>query len=175
MNPRTTIALLAACLGFAAFDARSETSVGVHTFSAHVPAKPYQNNGNYGLYVRVDSWSVGGYRNTLGRNTFYVAGHYPLGYGFEASLGLATGYRRTCQDSTEVVTSQQEKAGITYTSKTKVTTTTCAGFSRGAVAPLAGITYQPPVSFMGLKPRVWFSPGMKGSSSVIHLSVEKAL
>lgn len=175
MNPRTTIAVLAACLGFAVVDCRAETSVGVHLGSVHVPAKDYQRNLNVGLYLRVDSWSVGGYRNTLGRNTFYVAGHYPLGYGFGASLGLATGYQRRCQDSTEIVTSTQEKDGATYTQKTKVTTTTCAGFSRGAVAPLAGITYQPAVSFMSFKPRVWFSPGMKGSSSVVHLSVEASL
>jgi hypothetical protein len=175
MNARITLSLLAACLGFAAFECRSETVVGLHLVSAHIPAKDYQRNLNVGGYVRVDSWSVGAYRNTLGRSTFYVAGHYPLGQGFEASLGVATGYRRRCQDSTEVVTTQQEKDGATYTQKTKVTTTTCAGFSRGAVAPLAGITYQPAVSFMGAKPRVWFSPGMKGSSSVIHLSLEKAL
>jgi hypothetical protein len=175
MNTRTTLAVLAACLGFAALECRSEVVVGVHFGSVHVPAKDMQNNANLGLYVRVDSWSAGAYRNTLNRATFYAAGHYPLGHGFEATLGLASGYSKRCSDSTEVITTQQEKDGMTYTQKTNVTATTCRGFSRGALTPLAGITYSPAVEVMGAKPRVWFSPGFGKSSSVVHLSLEKAL
>ena len=175
MNPRTTIAVLAACLGFAAFDARSETSVGVHTFSAHVPAKDSQNNENFGLYVRHNDWTVGAYHSTHRRTAAYVAYSLPLWGGVDLMAGLAYGYQEKCSDSTQIVTTKKEKEGVTYTQKEKVTTTTCTGFSRGAITPLAGLTYAPSWTFMGFKPRGWLAPGFGKSSTVIHLSVEKAL
>jgi hypothetical protein len=175
MNARITLSLLAACLGFAAFECRSETVVGLHLLSAHIPAKDSQNNANWGLYARRDSWTVGAYHSTHKRTAAYVAYSLPLGAGFEVMGGVAYGYQEKCSDSTETVTTQQEKDGATYTQKKKVTTTTCTGFSRGALTPLAGLTYSPAVEVMGFRPRIWAAPGFGKSSTVIHLSVEKAL
>lgn len=48
----------------------------------------------------------------------------------------------------------------------------CAGWSRGAIAPMAGVSYLIPTDTR-IKPRLFFAPGFKGASNVLHLSVEK--
>ena len=140
---KTTIAILLAA--FAATAAAEPVTVGVHLGSVHIPKKPYHNNVNPGVYVRYADWTVGTYKNTISRQTVYLGYSKELGGGFEAMAGGATGYQRKCEP-------------------------VCYGFSRGAVAPIIGLTYSPKTS--GIRPRFWFTPGLMGASSVLHLSVE---
>lgn len=142
-------------------------TVGLHMGSTHVPDRDGQNNTNPGIYVRADQVVVGTYKNSFSRTTYYAGYAYPLGAGFEVMGGLATGYRRLCETtSTDTFTGS---ATITRTE------TRCRGISRGPIAPLAGLTYAPETRWHGLRPRVWFIPGIKDHSSVFHLSIEADL
>lgn len=142
-------------------------TVGLHIGSTHAPAQDGQNNTNPGIYLRADQAVVGAYKNSFSRTTYYAGYALPLGYGFEVMGGLATGYRRKCETtSTDTFTGHST---ITHTE------TRCRGISSGPVAPLAGLTWAPETSWNGVRPRVWFIPGIKDHSSVLHLSVEVEL
>lgn len=145
---------------------------GLHLHSVHIPNKDYHNNSNLGAYVRMENVTLGGYRNSYGRATYYAGYSHPLGAGFEVMAGAATGYQRKCktEESRSVQTRQDGKYTVTTTDVT--TTTDCNGFGRGKLAPLVGITYSPGILVAGMRPRLWLAPGVKGSSTVIHLSAE---
>lgn len=84
--------------GFAACavlsEARAETTIGAHIGSWH--SEPGYNNVNPGLYVVHNGWTVGGYRNSIRKDSFYA------GYTFQYAMGRVipsltagaiTGYR----------------------------------------------------------------------------------
>lgn len=120
--------------------------VGIHAHSLHVPAKDADNNSNWGLYGRTaDGLTFGGYRNTLRRNSFYLGQSFDLIGPVDITLGAITGYK--------------VKDG--------------QGWSRNYLAPLAAISYAPPVQILGATPRATLVPGhLLKSRSVFHLSVE---
>lgn len=138
--------------------------IGAHIASVHAPQRDYHENVNVGLYVQADQVIVGGYRNSIGRRTFYAAYAQPLGYGFDAFAGLASGYQRQCERVTTVHVRQTETDPIVEYHHNEV----CSGFSRGYLTPAAGLTYTSPVKVFGATPRAFFIPGSRKSSTVLH-------
>jgi hypothetical protein len=139
--------LLAALLCAGAAQAEPLT-IGVHLASQHLPAREGQNNVNPGLYVRADAWTVGGYHNTYRETTVYAARTLTTWRGVQLVGGIAYGYQL------------HTVAGREY------------GASRGAITPMAGITYAPPVRVFGAQPRIWLLPPTPKNSGVVHLSLE---
>lgn len=130
--------------------------VGLHLLSVHIPSYQYGNDHNYGLYVRAPSGAtVGGFRNTIGRTSFYGGWTFTLDTGIlntevDLTAGFITGYKRECTESV------------------------CRGYSPGALAPLLA----PSVSWpnrSGFSPRITFLPAVAERSAVIHLSIERTL
>lgn len=81
--------------------------LGLHLVSMHAPDKDH-NNQNLGAYVRTaEGWTAGGYRNSIGRNSFYAGRTFEYG-PFGVTLAGITGY--------------QKKGGL--------------GFSRGGITPM---------------------------------------
>ena len=70
----------------------------LHLVSAHSPSDFDNANYGAGLECRVDSWAVeaGGYRNSYGRGSAYLAGGYwyalDSGWAVGLALGVATNY-----------------------------------------------------------------------------------
>lgn len=122
-------------------------TIGMHIVSQHFPAHDFQNNKNYGMYLRGESWQAGMYKNTYSRNTVYAAYIKPL-ETIELMAGLANGYQVKPHNGNK------------------------RGFSRGYITPIGVVSYAVPVKVMGLTPRIFFSPGVSGASNVLHLSVE---
>lgn len=178
MNYRITLALIAASLAFAALDCRADTSIGLHVASVHVPQRAHHNNDNTGLYFKGEHWQAGMYRNSIDRTTAYAAYVHPVG-GFDLMLGLASGYSKRCTTTTTVTPKKVVHAKYdngdtgttTYPSHT-VTTEDCKGYARGAMAPMAGVSYLAPFRMLGAAPRLFLAPGFGTSSTVLHLSVE---
>lgn len=170
---------LLAILALLCLPAHAETVIGLHTLSIHAPQRAQQNE-NAGVYVRNASVEVGLYRNSVGRNTFYISQEFTLLEGSAGKLGLqigaATGYQHKCNVSPATVkvhhivaTPEEYKE---YDITTQMERVQCKGFSRGAVTPMAGFTYTPNIAFMGIVPRLQFVPGQKNHSSVVHLTLE---
>ena len=66
-------------------------TIGLHIGSHHFPAKNY-NNSNPGLYYRTDEgWTVGGYCNSLRRNSFYAGYTWKFG-ALDVTTAGVTGY-----------------------------------------------------------------------------------
>jgi hypothetical protein len=152
----------------------SEAIVGVHLASRHVPQQEGQNNANTGLYVRYNNFQIGGYRNTLKRDTIYAG--YTLKAGqFDLMLALASGYNRKCSQEVTPISQGNihknyqgvtEKGGTMY-----LISEECSGYGKYKLAPIVTISYALP-EVAGTIPRVSFVPGTGLSSSVVHLSVE---
>ena len=155
MNTPSKILIAMACGLVISSQAKAEgLTVGLHTISAHIPQHK-QNNVNPGAYLRTAGGvELGFYRNTWRRPSLYVSQQFDLmagSYGaFGAQIGLANGYQRRCATAAD-----------------------CSGFSRGAISPLAGLTYTPPMEVMGIKPRVQFLPPIGKHGAVIHLTLER--
>ncbi len=101
-----------------------------------------QMNQNWGAYIRSADQVEAG----IYRNSFNRTGVY-VAKGFNLAQGSA------------------EPDKVTWIEH-------CEGFSRGAITPLAGFTYTAPMAMMGVTPRLQFVPGLKGHSSVVHLTLE---
>lgn len=71
----------------------SVVAIGLHIGSHHVGSNQF-NNVNPGIYVRTeDDVVIGGYRNSIRRNTFYVAKVFETDqHPFGVVVGAATGY-----------------------------------------------------------------------------------
>lgn len=125
--------------------AHAETVVGLHTFSAHYPQERYQNNDNFGAYVRLDNGTTfGAYRNTLGRPSVYLA--YTAQAGpFGLTAGVITGYRRRAPCE--------------------------RGYSPAYLAPLLAPSIRLP-AVLGATPRITLVPPAKNTVTVTHLSLE---
>lgn len=150
----------------------ASVTVGMHIASQHVPEYPHHEQVNPGLYVRMDRMQLGAYRNSYGRATVYAGYAAPLG-PVELMVGVASGYTRRCTTQSNTYTTKvKTENGYVAVSDT-VVTENCMGFGRGALVPLAALSYVVPVEVGGFKPRMWFLPGVKGHSSVFSLSVER--
>jgi len=152
--------------------AATALAIGLHVQSMHMPSKPEHNDRNVGVYLKGESWQVGAYRNTLRRNTLY-ASYVHHAYGLDWHVGLASGYQKKCQEDRALRTQRVVIDGQEYVAQWTEYWQTCHGWSRGAVAPVGGVSYLFP-EVLGAKPRLFFAPGLKGSSSVLHLSIERA-
>lgn len=142
--------------------AQAQTTMGLHLASVHIPARDYQHNVNPGLYVKADTtWlpvTVGAYRNTLGRNSVYLAGVLERG-PFALAVGAVTGYQR----KTEAVACQSPYANVC---------TRSMGVSSGLLALMFAPSVRLP-TIGGATPRLSIIPSLgRGTSTVLHLSVE---
>mgnify|MGYP000016283876 FL=1 len=79
-------ALLTACIGL-----EPEIAVGEHLGTYHLDRTPWLNENNPGWQLTVGRLQVGGYLNSFGNMSFYVARRFDS-YPFSASYGLVTGY-----------------------------------------------------------------------------------
>lgn len=145
-------------------DILSGIVIGLHLASVHVPARDAQHNLNPGIYVRDQATGItaGTYRNTLGRQTFYVGETMNAG-PFALTIGVASGYQR------RDVPCPAEEARFFYT--------TCFDRTGGVktyLTPLLAPSVRLPAVF-GVTPRLTFMPGLAGRGNVFHLSVEHAL
>lgn len=156
-RPIRHMLLISACLAAGCAQAEGLT-VGVHLVSIHSPQRT-QSNTNPGLYIRKDQWQAGFYRNSYRRTSVYAGYGIPVG-PVELMLGAASGYRRECTPWTDDSGTPHEG---------------CTGLSRGALTPLAALSYAPPVSIFNVRPRFWLMPGFGKVSSVFHVSVEASL
>ena len=176
MNYRIIFALVLCSLAFAA---SAQTTMGLHTFSVHAP-DGNENNDNFGAYVQHKRLIVGGYRNSLNRDTGYVGYVHPLGHGFDAMIGVASGYSRKCESYTiqtgEKLTITKHKGEYSKTTTPVYETRErCSGFGRGYFVPAAALGYTAPFSVLGATPKLTLVPGFKHNGSVLHLSFQVAL
>jgi len=175
MKPLFALALSLAAMGAQGAD------FGVHTFSVHAPARAHHQNDNFGLYLRGANWQAGAYRNSLDRTTAYAAYVYPVG-PVDLMAGVVSGYSKRCTTTTTVTPkkvhhermSNGDTGTTTYPEQT-VTTEECRGWSRGALSPMAGVSYLAPIRVLGAAPRLFLAPGFGKASSVLNLSLEWSL
>jgi len=147
MTIHRTLLIMAAAAVAALFSQCAQAQVfGLHLHSLHVPAKEQDNNLNLGAYVRTESGlTMGFYRNTLRRNSFYVGQSFALIGPVDVTVGAITGYKI--------------KDG--------------QGWSRNYLGPLVALSVASPVQVMGLTLRLTLVPGhLVKSRTVLHLSVE---
>lgn len=168
LNLRFLLVLL--CLvALADYSRAVEITGGLHLGSQHFPAKEYSNS-NPGAYLRFDSVQVGAYRNSYGRPTVYAGWVQPVG-PVDLMLGVASGYDRRCSTHTNTTITKEVSPDGIRTATYRTTWEECYGFSKTKLAPLAAISYTLP-EVAHATPRVWLMPGIKGSSTVLHLSIE---
>jgi hypothetical protein len=161
-----------ALMGFCT-TARAEPLVlGLHTASLHVPAKQYLRDLTPGIYARQGIWQGGVYRNSYGRTSVYGGAVLPIG-SVDLMLGLATGYDKRCSEQTHVTTKTVVTPNGTVTLTSRSTTLDCKGWSRHRVAPLAALSWAPPVEVLTARPRLSFMPRIGDTSSLVHLSLER--
>jgi len=173
------------CCLYAAVSPCKAQVIGLHTISMHTPDRG-QVNSNWGVYMRTGATELGVLKNSYNRPGAYLSQQFDLAQGqygaFRLQIGGAYGYKRVC---TETVTTTPAEVkvknhgdGNTSKSTTPARTTRteeCTGFSRGALTPLAGLSYTAPFAVLGLTPRVQFVPAFKDHASVFHLTIEKSL
>lgn len=69
-------------------------AIGLHLNSYHTNTKENYNNDNPGVYFRYDNWIVGTYKNSIRKQTTYVAKSFVSeSCRYELVLGAAAGYR----------------------------------------------------------------------------------
>jgi hypothetical protein len=84
--------IIAAALSSIAFGVSAQ-SVVVHGHSYH--SNGATNNANYGVgYNMENNFGFGYYRNSQGRDSFYVSYAYPVTKWLDIQFALATGYTR---------------------------------------------------------------------------------
>lgn len=186
MNIITKLCLCLAAALMIGGQAQAQTVVGLHTVSIHAPDRG-QTNANYGLYMRAGSGlELGAYRNSIDRPGVYLGQQFELAKGAAGALGLqvgaAYGYQKKCAVKTTVtpkkVTHESYSNGDTKTTTSPEKTEKreeCKGFSRGAITPMAGLTYTAPFAIMGITPRLQFLPPFGKHAAVAHLTLERAL
>jgi hypothetical protein len=144
--------------------AAQAATLGVHTFSLHAPARPYQNNDNFGVYVRHNGWMLGSFRNTLNRQSTYLGYVVPLG-PFEVLFAGVTGYQRRIETKHQAVCDDGSTPSPGQPCLYEL------GFSRHRIAPVIAPSITLP-SLLRVTPRIWAAPGIGRSSTVVHLSIE---
>lgn len=148
-------------LAFACLGAQAQT-IGLHMASLHIPNSGLQSF-NPGLYYKSqDGITVGAYRNSLNRLSVYAGLTIENG-PFALTGGILYGYQRR-----SVCTTRPAWYGGT--------TTACewSDGSPGAFLPLFAPSVRLP-SIGGISPRITLMPGFRGSSTAIHLSLEREI
>lgn len=169
-------AIALACLataGVASCSHAKAQTIGLHVASVHVPAHDYQKNFNPGIYARLDNGvTLGAYSNTLGRASFYGAWTTPEFYRLSLTIGAVSGYQKKLV-KTETVQCVAPEGSMCINPTYQVGY--YEGSSSGAVTLMLAPSIRGP-ELMGLTPRLSIIPRMgAGSSTVLHLSIEKAL
>ncbi len=148
--------------------------LGVHLFSAHVPAQDGQNNDNWGAYVSLaDGVTLGAYRNTINRQSVHLGYAWKSG-PFAVELGVVSGYQRKMYGGYwRIGGAQRAPAGHSDYYEPSYQW----GYSAGAIVPMISPSILLPVEIVpNVRPRISFIPGFgHGTSNVIHLSLELAL
>lgn len=151
--------------------------MGLHTASWHSNAAG-QNNANGGLYVRGDDWTVGAYRNSLGRTSVYAARTWQAG-GWDIAVGAITGYRRKLEPAgcLQMLLAEGYAMDVAVQSHAAYGPTGCnvwRGHGR-RIEPLIAISHALP-AVGGVVPRITYIPARlgAGSSDVMHLSIERS-
>jgi hypothetical protein len=148
--------LIGSALGYAT-DAHAEgLVVGLHLASHHFPDDEGYNNVNVGAYARFDNGlTIGGYRNSIRRNSFYAGYTQALPGPFSVTVGAISGYK--------LKQGKGHKVG-----------STSEGHTRGALGLLLAPSIALP-SIMGVTPRIIYSPGhlVKADDS-FNLSIESS-
>lgn len=136
------------------------TTVGIDLVSHHFPERPFVNNDNPGVYVRLDSgWTAGMYYNTIKRVSVFA------GYTFESGpfgllIGGVTGYQHKRFYMSCPTGSKSAYCWYDY------------GGEHDYIIPLLS----PSVTlgtYGGITPRVSFVPRVgPNGMNVVHLSIE---
>lgn len=94
--PRLLCLVLLAAATFTLAPSAGAATIGLHIASHHAPAKNY-NNANPGIYYRSnEGWTIGGYRNSLRKNSVYAGYTWKFGVLDVTTAGV-TGYFNTVQ------------------------------------------------------------------------------
>jgi hypothetical protein len=165
----TTLLMVLGVL-FAPSEARAAEGavIGLHVGTLHMPARPTDHNLNPGLYLKTESGlTLGGYRNSLGRGSVYLAQTWSAG-PFSLTLGAVSGYRRRAYDAP---CSMQDHGKPEWMLGCKSWDTRVKTWLAPLVAPsVAG------PSIAGITPRLTFMPGAGShKSNGLHLSLERPL
>ncbi len=101
---KLVISILAVLHAMPAFADEKPFDLGVHLGTFHTTGT--YNNINTGVYGRFNSWTVGGYHNSIRKPSYYVAytweiptPHVPLVESFAITAGGITGYESSLNDS----------------------------------------------------------------------------
>lgn len=140
--------------------------IGIHLVSLHVPAEDFHNNQNWGLYARTESgWAAGGFRNTLDRNSFYLAKSWERG-NWSLTLGAISGYQKEMVQEAPKGQNGQCADGNAPPCMVE------RGKFNGAIGPLVAISYAMP-KMGSITPRLSLIPPVgSGDATTLHLSVE---
>lgn len=140
--------------------------IGLHLLSNHLPAKPYQNNHNLGLYVESrNGWTGGFYRNTLDRTSVYFGKTLRHSSGLGLTLGAVSGYKKV---TSPIPCPEMNRRYEKHAPSNHICTETL-GHTRNHWSLMAAPSYTWGPA------RVWFIPAVGNSSSVLHLSLEYSL
>lgn len=147
-------------------------TMGLHLGSYHVPDRPYFQNTNPGLFLRVDQTQLGCYQNSYDRTSCYVAVIQPIG-PVDVMAGLVTGYDRRCKERIETTVTVRKTETATITMTDHMLLRECRGFSKEKVTPMLALSYAIPVEILGATPRLSVMSAFDKGATVFHLSVEK--
>jgi hypothetical protein len=152
--------------------------IGLHMASIHLPAKDGQNNTNVGGYIcEAEGLCIGGYRNTLSRNSFYISQRIAAG-PIDVHPGFVSGYQKKC---TEGYRKNGETVTVTHVGSTTITATSpilersdiCRGHTKGAITPMVTFSYAVPFKIFGVTPRIFYVPAVeKSGSHVLNIAGE---
>lgn len=89
-----SIAFLASlCQGQTQAQSLDIAAIGIHAASVHAPKLDYQNNDNWGFYIKTNAGlTLGAFHNTYSRPSFYGAYQWKAWGPVDLALGAATGY-----------------------------------------------------------------------------------
>lgn len=149
------------------FDFLTPVVIGLHLVSVHLPAEPWQNNVNPGVYVRSASGlTVGAYRNTLSRPSIYIAQSFELApeglapLRFALTVGVVSGYRIKRVDQPCPPGTRPDHACYTL-----------EGLTNAHLLPMLTPSVSMPLGGSNSL-RLSFIPSLASRSSVFHLSAE---
>ena len=98
------VGVVAVLIAVPAFAEEKPFVLGVHLGTFHTTGT--YNNINTGVYGRFNSWTVGGYHNSIRRPSYYLAytwevptPNVPLMESFAITAGAITGYESSLNDS----------------------------------------------------------------------------
>ena len=88
--------VIGAILGLVSFHSfASELSIGTISFSAHFDNKiENPNESHNGLYLNYRNWIIGGYDNSYGDSSRFIARKFDISRSFSIEAGIVDGYEK---------------------------------------------------------------------------------